>query len=63
VRLTRDGLSNVEIASRLFLSPRTVEWHLSKVFTKLGITSRRQLLRGAGPWRSGEWGGPHSASA
>jgi methyltransferase (TIGR00027 family) len=43
VRLARDGLSNVETASRLFLSPRTVEWHLSKVFTKLGISSRRQL--------------------
>ncbi|MEV6847032.1 AAA family ATPase [Actinoplanes sp. NPDC051411] len=63
VRLARDGLSNVEIASRLFLSPRTVEWHLGKVFTKLGISSRRQLLRGTGPWRSGEWGGPRSASA
>ncbi|HEY0536445.1 MAG TPA: helix-turn-helix transcriptional regulator [Actinoplanes sp.] len=59
----RDGLSNVETASRLFLSPRTVEWHLSKVFTKLGISSRRQLHRGTGSWRSGEWGGPRSASA
>jgi DNA-binding CsgD family transcriptional regulator len=42
-RLARDGLSNPEIGTRLFLSPRTVEWHLKKVFTKLGISSRRGL--------------------
>ncbi|WP_225849954.1 LuxR family transcriptional regulator [Streptomyces sp. HPF1205] len=41
--LACDGLSNPEISVRLFISPRTVEWHLGKVFTKLGITSRKQL--------------------
>jgi DNA-binding NarL/FixJ family response regulator len=44
-QLARDGLSNPEIGARLFLSPRTVEWHLHHVFTKLGIRSRHQLAR------------------
>jgi DNA-binding CsgD family transcriptional regulator len=42
-RLVREGLTNNEISVRLIISPRTVEWHLSRIFAKLAITSRRQL--------------------
>jgi DNA-binding NarL/FixJ family response regulator len=44
-RLAAQGRTNPEIGAELFLSPRTVEYHLHKIFPKLGIRSRRELRR------------------
>ena len=47
-RLAVEGCTNGEIAGRLFISPRTVEWHLRKVYTKLGISRRTELRQALG---------------
>lgn len=57
LRLLEDGLSNVDIGTRLFLSPRTVETHVANLLSKSGASNRMQLVT----WARSEAGEPASA--
>jgi DNA-binding CsgD family transcriptional regulator len=64
VRYVAEGATNKEVAARLFLSPRTIDYHLRKVFTKLGISSRSELIRPGGEGDGTHlWAEPESARA
>jgi DNA-binding CsgD family transcriptional regulator len=45
IRFVSEGATNREVAAQLFLSPRTIDYHLRQIFTKLGISSRTELIR------------------
>jgi DNA-binding NarL/FixJ family response regulator len=53
-RLVASGLPNRGVAAELYLSPKTIEYHLAHVFTKLGVRSRHELIAQVGPHATGQ---------